>query len=122
MRSFLRLRHSKPHSLQMMFAVLAFGLVLPNLSSVSRGDQLHAEETGRVVSIMSLDGYGMQDCLSSHASCGDVIANAWCQAKGRKNVMSYGKAEDITGSLSQDLQKVSEPQDLENSFVVICQN
>jgi hypothetical protein len=52
--------------------------------------------------IAGSDGYGTQDCLSSGSSCGRIVADAWCEAKGFKAALAYRKlaADEITGSTS----------------------
>ena len=47
------------------------------------------------------DGYGVDSCLESGASCGQPIANAWCEANGYTAAVAFRKqtAADITGSI-----------------------
>lgn len=45
------------------------------------------------------DGYGIADCLAEGASCGQAVADAYCEAQGFKaGAESYGLVEDITAS------------------------
>ena len=64
------------------------------------------------------DGYGTQECLVSQSSCGRIVADAWCEAKGFKNALSYRTAapDEITGSVSP---AASKPVDV---FVITCRD
>lgn len=45
------------------------------------------------------DGYGIADCLAEGVSCGQAVADAYCEAQGFKaGAESYGLVEDITAS------------------------
>lgn len=46
------------------------------------------------------DGYGVGDCVSSGSACGQVVADAWCEAQGFARSASFGLAEaaDTTSS------------------------
>lgn len=59
----------------------------------------HVEKT---FLIPSSDGYGVGDCLTTPGSeCGQVVANAWCEAQGYAAAGSYGiaAAEEYTGAI-----------------------
>ena len=47
------------------------------------------------------DGYGVDRCLASSASCGTPIANAYCQARDYAQAASFRKVErdEITGAV-----------------------
>jgi hypothetical protein len=64
------------------------------------------------------DGYGTQECLVSHSSCGRIVADAWCEAKGFKNAQSYRAAspDDVTGAISAAPAKGPE------AFVITCRD
>lgn len=74
---------------------------------------------GHMLVIPASDGYGFDDCLSANKACGHVIADAWCEAHGLSASTSFGKAEDITASVSdgKPTQRI-EP----NSYVVNCRD
>ncbi len=55
--------------------------------------------TNHMLVIPASDGYGFDDCLSGGKACGQVIADAWCEAHGMAASVSFGRAEDITASL-----------------------
>lgn len=65
------------------------------------------------------DGYGTQECLGGQSSCGRIVADAWCEAKGFRNAMSYRAAapDDITGSVSA--ASTAKPADV---FVITCRD
>jgi hypothetical protein len=47
------------------------------------------------------DGYGVDRCLASGASCGAAIAAAYCRSREFNQAVSYRKVdkEDITGAV-----------------------
>ena len=51
--------------------------------------------------IAANDGYGIGDCLASGSACGRIVADAWCEAHGRGRSISFGSAEDVTGSIQK---------------------
>ncbi|MHB2205206.1 hypothetical protein [Methylobacterium sp. CM6257] len=68
----------------------------------------HVEKT---FLIPSSDGYGVGECLTTPGSeCGQVVANAWCEAQGYAAANSYGvaAADEYTGAISQPVPAPSE--------------
>ncbi len=57
--------------------------------------------TNHMLVIPASDGYGFDDCLSGGKPCGQVIADAWCEAHGMAASVSFGRAEDITASIKE---------------------
>jgi hypothetical protein len=55
-----------------------------------------AGETHPLV-IAANDGYGVEDCLAEAGECGQVVADAWCEAHGHGAAVSYGPASRFTG-------------------------
>ncbi|TXM69491.1 hypothetical protein FV218_17125 [Methylobacterium sp. WL69] len=48
------------------------------------------------------EGYGVGDCLTNgESSCGQVVANAWCEAQGFAAAGSFGVAaqDEYTGAI-----------------------
>jgi hypothetical protein len=45
------------------------------------------------------DGYGVQDCLGGEGDCGQVVADAWCEAHGHGAALAFGKTDDVTGAI-----------------------
>ncbi len=73
------------------------------------------ERTSRFL-IPANDGYGLADCLEEGSSCGPMVANAWCEAKGFRTAKQFGRAEpgDITATT------VSSGRSRAPVFVVTC--
>ncbi|HET7680646.1 MAG TPA: hypothetical protein VFK79_10985 [Xanthobacteraceae bacterium] len=75
------------------FAVLAFATAF--LSATSAG-----AERRMFIIANNADGYGVDRCLASGASCGAAIATAYCRAREFRQAVSYRKVnrDDITGA------------------------
>ncbi len=61
--------------------------------------------------IPSSDGYGVGDCIATPGSeCGQVVANAWCEAQGYAAAGSYGiaAADEYTGAIEQPVATPAE--------------
>lgn len=43
------------------------------------------------------DGYGLEDCLAAGSQCGQVVADAWCEAHGHGHALAYGLRNAIDG-------------------------
>ena len=50
--------------------------------------------------ISAAAGYGVEDCLGEGGECGRIVADAWCEAHGHGAAISFGRAEDVTGSIA----------------------
>jgi hypothetical protein len=75
-------------------AVVAFGAAI--LSGVS------AQAERRMFIIANnADGYGVDRCLASGASCGATVATAYCRSREFNQAVSYRKVDkdDITGAV-----------------------
>lgn len=74
-------------------AVLALALIAASAASAAEGE--------RRFLIPANDGYGLADCLEAGSSCGGVVANAWCEAKGYRAAVAFGRADpaDMTATL-----------------------
>ncbi|WP_457796368.1 hypothetical protein [Methylocystis sp. S23] len=48
------------------------------------------------------DGYGVMECLTQKSACGKIVADAWCESHGHGPSLAYGRAEDITASITAD--------------------
>ena len=57
------------------------------------------------------EGYGVADCLVGKSECGQVVADAWCEAQGFAASASYGVAarEDLTGAIDVPTSRQAEP-------------
>jgi hypothetical protein len=52
-------------------------------------------------SVAANDGYGLQDCLAGGAECGQVVADAWCEAHGHGKALSFGPASRFSSAATQ---------------------
>jgi hypothetical protein len=66
----------------------ALALLALGLSAQAAGDH--------VLIIPPDDGYGFGECLTAHAPCGAIVADAWCEANGLKASKAFGRAEDFS--------------------------
>jgi hypothetical protein len=84
----------------------------------SSGIQTEARPKQRDFIIAGSDGYGTQECLASQSSCGRIVADAWCEAKGFRSALAYRQLDrdEITGSASAGRGK---PVD---SFLISCKD
>lgn len=78
-----------------------------------------ADKRGKVRDfvIAGSDGYGTQDCLSRKGGCGQIVANAWCEAKGFRQAVTYRQLgpDEITGSTNTS--RNAKPVE---SFLITC--
>ena len=77
----------------------------------------HVEKT---FLIPSSDGYGVGECLTTpDSACGQVVANAWCEAQGYTAANAYGvaAADEYTGAISQPV-----PVQTERPIRITCQD
>ncbi|HSP24749.1 MAG TPA: hypothetical protein VLQ65_06215 [Saliniramus sp.] len=83
------------------FAALSGALLLSFMVIPSGPSRASADKTA-IFLIPASDGYGIAHCLLSKSACGEVVADAWCEAHGYARSESYGAAarEDYTGSVS----------------------
>ena len=98
-----------------LFGIIGAGMslaVLPTTGTVA------APKGERTYLIPAADGYGVADCIASRAECGQIVANAWCEAQGHRAAKSYGVAskEDFTGSLARPVSDDT----AENPLVITC--
>lgn len=76
-------------------------VVVPLLAAVLvllAGGRHGARAADNVFVISDSEGYGIMDCLTDGASCGRVVADAWCEAHGLGAARSFGRASDVTGA------------------------
>ena len=106
--SSLRMRHVR-------LGVAAFP-VLVGLAIWAGGSGPSRAVEGHSFLVASNDGYGLQDCLGEGGDCGRVVADAWCEAHGRGAALSFGPAEDVTGSIAAAARLAK----AERTYVVTC--
>ena len=87
------------------FAVLAFTAALA--TAAASFTVLPDGHPGTVAQatflVPSHDGYGVGDCLLSGGECGQLVANAWCEAQGFRRAVSFAPTgpEDVTGTVQK---------------------
>jgi hypothetical protein len=96
--------------LRVVLSILAGLLVITALQRAARAADAH------LIVVPVNDGYGIQDCLFQTKSCGEIVAAAWCEAKGYSAPLAFGRAEDITGAIPGAQEAKLDP----NAFVVKC--
>lgn len=48
----------------------------------------------RIFIIDSVDGYGVDTCLSSGAPCGEKVAAAWCRSHDYERAIDFGRVAE----------------------------
>ncbi|WP_311276612.1 hypothetical protein [Methylobacterium sp. WCS2018Hpa-22] len=87
-------------------ALCAFALISSAALAVDDGEK-PARVPGQVEKTFLIpagEGYGVGECLvAGSGSCGQVVADAWCEAQGFAAAGSFGVAapEDYTGTIDQ---------------------
>ena len=89
------------------------GLAYVLLSTVA------AAETRTFVIANSPDGYGVDQCLATGASCGALLANSYCQAQDYARAASFRKVErgEVTGTVPVAAEPARRPD--AGTFVAI---
>lgn len=104
------------------YAVLGFGTAMffaaASLTLLSDGSQ--ASSTEATFLVPAADGYGVAECLISNQSCGQVVADTWCEAQGYARAISFRQVrpEETTSSI----QKVSVGGEELRPVAVTCSN
>src|SRR3712207_5738197 len=77
-------------SMRRAFAMLGMGTAVffaaASLTLLPNGTQ--ASSTEATFMVPAADGYGVADCLIGNQACGQVVANAWCEAHGYTKAVS----------------------------------
>lgn len=60
-----------------------------------------AQAEKRMFIIGNADGYGVDHCLATGASCGTAVANSYCRSRSFAHALSFRKVDrdDITGAI-----------------------
>jgi hypothetical protein len=74
----------------------------------AKADEIHA------YLMAANDGYGLADCLSG-GECGQVVADAFCEAQGHGSAISFGPQSRFTGAGAK-ISTTAEP------YVVNCRD
>lgn len=80
-------------------------VIAPFLAGLLASTVLHskaqaAPEPRPVYVISDHEGYGVVECLTQNHDCGRIVADSWCEAHGHGPAMAYGRADDITASIT----------------------
>jgi hypothetical protein len=92
-------------SMRRAFAMLGMGTVVffaaASLTLLPNGTK--ASSTQATFMVPAADGYGVAECLISNQSCGQVVADAWCEAHGYTKAVSFRQVspEEITGNIQK---------------------
>jgi hypothetical protein len=70
------------------------------LAGVTLSSAAHAEKRTFIIA-NNADGYGVDRCLATGASCGAAVATAYCQSREYARAESFRKVEraEITGNV-----------------------
>jgi hypothetical protein len=66
--------------------------------------------------VAASDGYGVEDCLGGEGGCGQVVADAWCEAHGHGAAVAFGRTDDVTGAIADH----SEPKLAGGAYFINC--
>jgi hypothetical protein len=95
------------------FAMLGMGTVVffaaASLTLLPNGSQ--ASSTEATFMVPAADGYGVAECLITNQACGQVVANAWCEAHGYAKAISYRQItpDEVTGTIQKASLGPKEP-------------
>ena len=85
------------------------GVILSTTAlAAARGGETHA------LVIAANDGYGLQECLAEAGECGQIVADAWCEAHGHGAAVSFGPASRFAGVVATKIAATEE------NYVVNC--
>jgi hypothetical protein len=70
------------------------------LALASMKGEVRAQE-GPTFVVAAADGYGVADCLTSKGECGQIVADAWCEAHGYGRALAFGLADDMTATIDK---------------------
>jgi hypothetical protein len=71
--------------------LFAAALIIASAPGSARAEGSHEYE------VAGNDGYGLDDCLAPGSQCGQVVADAWCEAHGRGHALAYGPRSVVDG-------------------------
>jgi len=77
--------------------------------------RVSAQAENKTFVIPANDGYGISECMAPGASCGKVVADAWCEAHGLAEALTFGSSDDVTASIATPAPRI-EP----GSLIVTC--
>jgi hypothetical protein len=95
------------------FTMLGMGTVVflaaASLTLLPNGTK--ASSTEATFMVPAADGYGVAECLITNQACGQVVANAWCEAHGYAKAVSYRQitSDEVTGNIQKASLGPKEP-------------
>jgi hypothetical protein len=104
---------TKRSTMHRAFTMLGMGTVVflaaASLTLLPNGSQ--ASSTEATFMVPAADGYGVAECLITNQACGQVVANAWCEAHGYTKAVSYRQIspEEVTGNIQKASLGPKEP-------------
>jgi hypothetical protein len=104
---------TKRSTMRRAFTMLGMGTVVflaaASLTLLPNGSQ--ASSTEATFMVPAADGYGVAECLITNQACGQVVANAWCEAHGYAKAVSYRQIapEEVTGNIQKASLGPKEP-------------
>jgi hypothetical protein len=104
------------------FAVLVFTAVLASAAAsfaLLANDTRAATPADATFFVAANDGYGVAECLTSGSECGQVVADAWCEAQGYTRASSFGRT--VPGDVTGSIRTVSATQ-REHPIAITCVN
>ncbi len=109
-------------SAALLAAALISALAAPATAADGRTPAAGRSAVEKTFLIPASEGYGVGECLTSPGSeCGQVVANAWCEAQGFASAQSFGVAaqDEYTGAITPP--PVSAPPS-EKPLKITCQD
>lgn len=80
---------------------IAAPLVAGLLASLAYQNNVQAAQAASYI-VSDQDGYGVMECLHQKSECGKIVADAWCESHGHGPARAFGRAEDLTASISNE--------------------
>ena len=100
---------------RMILPVLA-GLMLASLAlTAPRAQQ---PTPAKLFFIPASAGYGISECFAAGSHCGRIVADAYCESRGRGKAIAFGRADDITAAIPAEEKKKRAIET--DSLVVSC--
>ncbi len=87
------------------FAMLGMGTAVffaaASLTLLPNGTQASSTEASFMVP--AADGYGVAECLIGNQTCGQVVADSWCEAHGYAKAVSFRQVspDEVTGTIQK---------------------
>jgi hypothetical protein len=112
-RDILARVQTKRSTMRRAFAMLGMGTVVffAAASLTLLPNDTKASSTEATFMVPAADGYGVAECLISNQACGQVVANAWCEAHGYTKAVSFRQVtpDEVTGTIQKASLGPKEP-------------